>query len=461
VSGPLAVTATDTAADDGAPSEVTTADASRLGHRRMLRSAFATAVLQVVSNGLGFVIAVLLARLLGQGNYGTYTFALAWASFLAIPALVGFDQFLVRGIALYEVRHEWPLMKGLLRRANQIVLLTSVSIAIVGCAVSLLWLSGSLQGSFCVAMVLVPVTALTFLRQGAMRAFGRVVSGQFPEYIVAPLLILTFVGILALMGGGALTSVSALGAYVVGTAVAFVVGAVLLRRALPAELRPERPAYATREWVWASVPIMFINGVWMTNRYVGVIVLGTLDSAQATGVYGVVEKGAALIVLVHFAVNMPLAPAIARLHAQGDYVGLEHTSERMARAATLVSLPVCLAFAVFPGIYLSIFGPGFQTGAAAMTILALAQLVNAATGPAGNVLIMTGNERPAMWATAGGLLVNLVLGIALVPLLGITGSAIAFASSLIFWNLTMVVLGRTRVGVNVTAFRRLSVARSK
>jgi O-antigen/teichoic acid export membrane protein len=427
----------------------------------MLRSAGATAVLQAVSNALGFAIAVVLARLLGRGDYGTYAFVLAWASFLAIPALVGFDQFLVRGIALYQVSGEWDLLRGLLRRANQTVVATSVAIGLVGCAIAALHLTGPLRSCVYAGMALVPLTALTFLRQGTMRALGRVVAGQFPEYLVAPLVTLLLVVLLAAVRRNLLTSTTAMTAYVAGTGAAFCIGAVMLRRSLPPVLHSTNATFRTRQWVFAAFPIMLINGLWTINRYVGIIVLGMLRGTTITGVYNVVEKGAALIVLVHFAVNMPLAPAIARLHAQGDRAGVEAACEHMARVATIASLPVSLALAVFPGVYLGIFGSGFQAGAAAMTILALAQLVNAATGPASNVLIMTGNERPAMWATVAGLVVNAILGVVLVPVIGITGSAVAFASSLIVWNVSMVILGRVRVGVNVTAFRRLSTARAR
>jgi O-antigen/teichoic acid export membrane protein len=434
--------------------------ASRMLFKRMLTSAFGTAILQAISNGLSFATAVLLARVLGTHGYGLYAFAFAWASFLIIPALAGFDQFLVRGIARYDVQKNFSHMKGLIRRANQIVLITSTSLAGIGCLVSLALLSPSLRAPFCVAMLLLPLTSLTLLRQGAMQAIGKVVIGQFPEYIIGPLLILAGLGLLVWIGGGILTPATALGVYAAGTGIAFVVGAILLWRALPVALHSVPPNFATRKWIKASLPIMMINGVWTANRYLGIIILGTLAGTNQTGVYNAVERGAAVILLVHLAVNMPLAPAIARLHAQHNLAGLERATEHMARTATLVSIPICTAFAIFPGLYLSLFGPGFGVGATAMSILALAQLVNAATGPSGNVLIMTGNERPAMWATAAGLLVNLILGVALVPSLGITGSAIAFASSIVFWNVTLTVLARRRVGANVTALWFLSLAQT-
>jgi O-antigen/teichoic acid export membrane protein len=443
---------------DGAIS--TTVASARPPIRKMLVSASATAILQGASGLMTFVLAVLLARFLGSRGYGLYALAFAWSTLLTVPAILGLNTFLVRGIAVYEVQKRWSLMKGLLYRTNQLVLLTSTTIAACGIVVALAWLSPSYRDPFCVAMLLVPLTALTLLRQGAMQAFGRVVSGQLPEYLIRPLLIIMGVLALELIGHGALTPTSALGANVTGVAIAFAVGAVLLRRALPASLRKVRPEFATREWLRASLPMMLIAGVWMANNNITTLMVGTLDGPRAAGVYSVVQKGAEVIVILLYATNMPLAPAVARLHARGDQAGLEHTTERMARATLFVSAPVALAFMIFPHIYLDLFGASFQAGATALIILAFGQLVNAAAGPSGNVLIMTGKERIAVRGVAAGLLANIVLAVVLVPPLGVTGGAIAFASSLVLWNTVLVVLARRLVGVNVTAFHRLAITQS-
>jgi O-antigen/teichoic acid export membrane protein len=423
--------------------------------RRLLVSASGTVILQGASGAMAFVVAVLLARFLGSVGYGRYALAIACASFLLTPAILGLNTFLVRGIAVYEVEDQWPLMKGLLFRTNQLVLLTSTMIAVCGTVVALTWFSPSFRGPFCVAMLAVPLTALTLLRQGAMQAFGRVVKGQLPEYLIRPLVII--VGVVALELVGRLTPKTALGANVTGVAVAFLIGALLLRRALPTALRSVRPEFLTREWLRASLPMMLIAGVWMANNYATTLLVGALDGSRAAGVYSVVQKAAEVIVLVLAAINMPLAPAIARLHARKDRQGLEHTTEHMARATLLVSTPIAAAFMVFPHVYLDLFGASFQTGATALMVLALGQLVNAMAGPAGNVLLMTGQERIAVRGVAAGLVANVVLAVVLVPPLGVTGGAIAFASSLVLWNTALVVLARRLVGINVTAFRRLSL----
>jgi O-antigen/teichoic acid export membrane protein len=418
--------------------------------RRMLLSASGSAILQGLSNLIGFGLTVLLARFLGSAGYGSYALAFAWSMFLLIPAILGLNTFLVRGIAVYEVQERWSLMKGLLFRTNQLVLFTSTTIAVGGTIIAVTLLSPSFRGPFCVAMLLVPLTALTLLRQGAMQAFGRVVVGQVPEYLIRPLLIV--VGVVTLELAGALTPTTALVANVVGVAVACLVGALLLRRALPTALRAVRPTYVTFEWLRASLPMMLISGVTMANGYAAILVVGSLDGTRDAGIYSVVQKGAELIVILLMAANMPLAPAIARLHAHGDRHGLEHATERVARATLLVSAPVAIAFMIFPGIYLSLFGPSFATGATALMIVAVGQLVNAMAGPSGNLLIMTGEERVAVRAVAVGLVANVVLAVLLVPSLGVTGAAVAYASSLILWNIILVVLARRRLGVNVTAF---------
>jgi O-antigen/teichoic acid export membrane protein len=427
--------------------------------RPMLMRASVTVVLQGFSLLTGFATTIVLAHLLGGVGYGRYAYALAWAGLLTTPAILGLDRFLVRSMAVYEVESRWEFVKGLVKRTNELVLGASTTIAAIGCLIAVFALHGPLRWTFCVGMLLIPPTALTLLRQGAMQAIGRVVSGQLPEFLIRPVLVLGGVLALDLAGHSALTSTTAMAVNVGAVAVAFAVGAVMLSRALPGTLKSVRPKYETRAWMSASLPMMWFAAVWFSNKYVATLVVGTIDGPRAAGVYSAVEKGAELIVLVLVAANMPLAPVIARMYANKDKAGLQHAIERVSQATLLASAPIGAAFAIFPGIYLGVFGGSFRSGATALTILAIAQVVNAAAGPAGNVLIMTGYERAAVGGVAVGLLANLVLGVLLVPPLGVTGGAIASGSSLILWNGILVLRARKCVEVNVTAFPWLGIGR--
>lgn len=426
---------------------------------RLLRSASGTAALQAFSTLAAFVTSLLLARFLGATEYGRYAFAFAWAGLLGAFVTLGFDRYLVRGIATFEVKADWGFSRGLLRRTNQLVGAASVACAAIALAVGLATLPPSLQLPFAIAMALVPLTALTLVRQGAMQAFGHVVVGQMPEYLLRPLLII--LGVLLLhLPGDALSASSALAVNVLAVATAFVVGALLLRARLPETIAAARPAYTTATWLRASLPMMAISGIWIVNNYVGTLVAGTFEGASAAGVFSLVQSGSAVIVIFLVATNMPLAPVIARLHASEDPVALERTTERVAQIGLAASLPVCIALAIFPGTFLSLFGPGFGSGATALTVVALCQIVNAASGPAGNVLIMTRHEGRAFWGIAAGATANLLLGLSLVPLMGVTGAGIALGLSIVLWNVLLVLIARRDLGVNVTAFGALALRRA-
>lgn len=429
--------------------------------RRMLFGASATAILQGASSAISFLVAVLLARLLGSTGYGAYAFALAWVSVLTIPAGLGLYRFVVQGVAIYETNERWDLLKGLLLRANTLVLTVSSVIATLGCAVALTTLAPSLRWVFAIGMLLIPINALVILRQGAMQALGRIITAQIPEYLIRPIILLGGVGFLAFAGRQYLTPIAAMVVNVSAVTVAFVVGLISLRRALPSQVHDATPRYHTREWVTAALPMMLIAGIWQLNGYVSTIIVGSLGGPQEAGIYSAVEKGGEIIVLLLLAANMPFAPAIARMRAKGDLSGLEHAAERIAQATLIAAIPIAAFFVIVPGAYLSIFGSSFVSGSTALRILALAQLFNAAAGPVGSVLIMTGHQRAASWGVGAGLLTTVIVSIALVPLLGVTGAAIGDAASFIVWNATLIVMCRRLVVVNATAFGRFSMTAAR
>src|SRR6266481_524489 len=98
--------------------------------RRILRSRFVRSTAGVLALKVGFVgfsfpLSVALARLLGAVEYGAYTYAFAWMVLLAVPAILGMDQLIVRDVAAYHLKSDWASLKTLLKKANQAVFTAS------------------------------------------------------------------------------------------------------------------------------------------------------------------------------------------------------------------------------------------------------------------------------------------------------------------------------------------------
>jgi O-antigen/teichoic acid export membrane protein len=426
---------------------------------QLVRGTGGTLGLKIAFSALSFAASVLLARMLGAAGFGAFAFALATVGLLSVLARMGLDVLLVREVAAYRARSDWGLMHGLLRRANQTVL--AVSLALVAAAAAISWaLEGrvdpGMQAAFRAALILLPLLGLVRLRQTALQGLQQVVVGQAPELLILPALF--FAGIVAarLVPGGALTAPGAVGLNFLASAVAFLVGAGLLRRGLPREAREAAPEYRTAEWLRGALPLLFMAGMGILNDRIALLLLGAMKGAEAVGVYSVVSRGAELIPFLLVAVNQPLAPTIAGLYAKRDMRRLQQVMTRSAQGVLLVSLPVGLGLIAFGGWFLRIFGEEFTAGRAALAVLSTGQLVNVATGSVGVLLIMTGHERAAARGIAIVVALNLVLGAVLIPGWGVLGAAVAGAAAIALNNVLLVIWAYRRIGIHATAFGRIS-----
>jgi O-antigen/teichoic acid export membrane protein len=397
---------------------------------------------------LNFALVLLLSRSLGVAGFGAYASAYAWASVLAVVAVLGLTSLVIRHTAAYHLSESWGLIRGLLRRTNQAVAASAAATVTVAAGVGAVIYRGhpNLLHPFLIGLALVPLFALTSLRQAAMQGLGRVVLGRVPETILAPGLFIGLTGTAVVMGAR-FTPALATAFQVAATLTGFAVGALLLRRILPGPIRHAAPRYDTASWRRSALPLLVLNLVMAANAQVGTIMLGAFSNARDAGVFNVAFRVTIFISFVMLAATYPLGPTVARLQAAGERLRVERTVVRAARLVLLVSLPVAVVLVLFATPILSIFGNGFGGGATAVRIMAIGDLVNVLTGFGGLVLVMSGRESDLARGVAFGAVLNVGLAAALIPTLGVDGAAIAMAASLAVSNIVMNWFAWRRLGV--------------
>jgi O-antigen/teichoic acid export membrane protein len=94
---------------------------------------------------------------------------------------------------------------------------------------------------------------------------------------------------------------------------------------------------------------------------------------------------------------------------------------------------------VFAKELLAIFGSGFTDGTTVTVVLALAQLVNSATGPCGYMLLMSGRHSLQSINNVAALVVNIALNLWLIPRYGIVGAAVSWAVVIGGFNIVRVI----------------------
>jgi O-antigen/teichoic acid export membrane protein len=421
--------------------------------------------LRIAFSGLSFLVTVLLARLLGTAGFGAYSYAFAWIVLLGIPAILGSDQLLVREVAVHHAKSDWGLMRGLLRRANGAVLLVSLGLALLAAALAWAlrgrWPSPIMLPTFWVALILLPLVTLTRVRQGAMQGLHRVALGAMPEQLIQPALLVGLLSMAYLFWRQRLTAPLAMGLNVGAAAVAFAVGAVLLYRTLPLPVKEAAPVYRDMAWARSALPLVFIASMGVLFGQADTLILGAIKGAQAVGVYSVAHKGAEFITFALVVQNAAFASTAASLYAARDFERLQRLVTRLARWTLLACLPLAIVMIGFGYWFLLYcYGPQFTQARTALAILSFGQLVSVGIGSVGVLLVMTGHERDCATGIAAGAVANILLNLLLVPRWGTEGAAVAYAGSMILWNVLMAVLLYRKVGLHSTPLGTLTFRRS-
>lgn len=422
----------------------------------LIRGAAGTLVVRGAGVAIGFVTALVLARLLGAADYGVLAWAFATLTLVQFVSVLGLNTLVLRDAAAFRATEAWGALRGLVRRSAQIVLGMSAAVLLVAAALRVaLQLLGLEQPSraFWIVLLGLPAVVLLPLRQALVQAFGRVVASQVPDLVIRPLL---FLG-LALAWwatAGDLSSGTAAALYVAALIGAVAVLEVLARWTLPPAVKTAAATYDTRRWLRAMPPLLAVSAWFVVMSQADVVIVGAWRGAEDSGIYSVANRCAALLGMAAIAINTPLAPLVASLYTVSELDRLRAAVTRAARAAVAVTAVGGIVLAVGADWFLSWFGPAFRDGDTALRMLCLGNIAAIPAGTATLILLMTGRHRAAVGGLCAGVVANLLLNLTLIPFWGLTGAAVAFIAGMLVASVWLVVRVWRELAVDATVLGR-------
>ncbi|MFI9653000.1 oligosaccharide flippase family protein [Guyparkeria halopsychrophila] len=417
---------------------------------QLLRGGMGVGALKVLSLPLMLLATILLARSLGPEGFGQYAFVIALITTLSIPLAPALMQLTTRETAGMHQAGDDGRIRALLQWANRHVLLGSVLVTIVVGGAALWFAEWQVDDRWTLllaGLIALPLLGLNAVRAGILAGLRRVVQGQFPDLFVRPLVLLVVAG--SLLVAGSLNPLTAVVAFLVGLAMAFAVGVVLLKRTFPESegASPARDAALNRQWLHAWMPFTVLVAASTLSTQSGILLLGWLSTDDQVAAMQVAERGAMLVALSLTVVNLVIGPHITQVHRSGDPLRLQALSRHSARMALVVALPIALPLIFFGGPILSVvFGAQYaEIATLPLAILAVGQLINVGFGSVGMLLTMSGFEHDTLLGQVVALLVSGVAAAILIPSLGAVGAALATAIGLIVWNVVLAVLVTRRL----------------
>ncbi len=425
----------------------------------MLWGASVAFVIQVLGAGTSFVLQVLLGRWMGPSGYGTYVVTISWAGLAAVGCCLGLPTMLLRFVAAYRANGDDARLRGVLRMSFALAAVVSLAVAAAGTFVFAAFLLDGVEVSFAVLVGLwmVPVLSIMRLQQEAIRAFRLMALAYGPSLFWRPVAAIAGTAIFVGLGhhlnavAALLIALGGLTLVVAGQSVRFV---AFVRE----EVASVRPVFETRMWIRVALPLLLIASFLIILSETDIVMVGALVGSREAGLYAAASKTASLVAFVLIAVNAIAAPMISAQHVNDEHVEMQNLVSRAARWIFFPSLAICLFLAVLSKPVLELFGSEFDAARWELVVLLAGQLVNAAAGSVGFLMILTGHQREAAWVYGWVAVAHIALNIIGILLFGAIGAAIATAFSFAVWNIWLYVLVVKRLDIHASVFSRSSAA---
>jgi O-antigen/teichoic acid export membrane protein len=429
---------------------------ARDGAGKAGRMALIAFMIRIVSAAIAFVSQIILARLMGEHEYGIFVFVWVLVILIGNLSCLGFHSAQIRFLPQFEADRDVERMRGLAVTARIFAMLSATTVAIIGYIA--LQVFGSYIESYYVvplfiALFILPMIALGDTMEGTARANSWAVVALSPTYIVRPMLILLFM-LVAVWAGEPQTAQTAMVASLAATYVTSVGQLFNIRWRLKRryEHGPIHVEFGT--WLKMALPIFLIEGFSFLLTNSDTVVTGLFLSPSEVGIYFAASKTIVLVQFVFFSVKAASAPRFSALYAAGDHAELARFAGQTVRWAFWPALGVGLLALLAGNYLLSMFGPGFTAGYLVMVILFIGILAKCSVGPGEVLLAMAGQQTLCMKLYAGALASNIVLNVVLVPLYGIEGAAFAAAGAMFVEATLLHIAVRRKLSIVLFAFAR-------
>lgn len=392
--------------------------------------------------GLGYVFKVYLARVLGPEALGIYALGMTIIGFLGILNTLGLPDSAVRFVALYTASKRLESLRSLLWNSSWMLLISGFIFSVV-----VVELGPRVATHFYHSAPLVrylPLFALIMVLGALNTFFSKVLAGYkevglgtvITKFVASPLTMVLAIVLISLGGGlwGYMV------AQIIGAAVVMVLLISWVWRLTPAvarapdvkELWIEREVWGFSAGIFALSFMNFLIG--QSDR----VALGIFRGVREVGIYAVAAAVVAYEPIILNSVNQIFAPVIADIHTRGEFLVLRRLFQTLTKWMLALTLPMAIVVITFARPTMRIFGRDFEAAWPVLIIGTCGQLINCAVGSVGNLLLMSGNQRRLIRVQGVMAVVMVVLSMALVPLWGVVGAAVAAAATTAggnLWNL--------------------------
>jgi O-antigen/teichoic acid export membrane protein len=420
---------------------------------------------RAIAMAANFVVQVLTVRYLTQTDYGAFAYALSFVDLGQSIATFGLDRTITRFLSIDDEHRRFDRLFGTLAFVAAAVGGLGLAVVLVVDGIQAMVPGGLIDDAqastlLVILIILAPIQAVDSILTGVLSVFASPRSIFVRRFVLAPGLKLAVVGLLVLGRAGVdFLAWGYVAAGLLGVIVYLGLLARLFRaRGLWERLRPRDLDIPVREILLFTIPLLTTDLVYIVLNTSDAILLGLFRGTADVAAFRVVLPAAGLNQLVFSSFTLLFVPAAARLFARNDRPGVQDLYWQTAVWMAVISFPLfALTFSLAGDLTRALYGERYDGSALYLAMLSLGFYFNTALGFNGLTLRVYGALRSIVLVNVAAAVLNLVLNLALIPLLGPLGAAIGTTTTLIVHNVLKQVALRIRTGMSLFEPRYLRV----
>ncbi len=407
--------------------------------------------IRILSAAIAYISQVVLARWIGEFDYGIFVAVWVAAVILGGIACLGFQTGIIRFISEYRTSNDEEHLRGAITGSLIWAIMAATLIASTGSLVLYLY-PGIFENYFIIpiylAAVCLPMLALQEVQDGIARAHNWPGAALIPTFIVRPILIM-IVMILAIRSGFEANAQTAMASAIFATYIASVGQAIWVLSKLKKVVPSGPKKYSPVQWLAITAPIFLIEGFYNLLTNIDILFVSHYMQPEKVAVYFAAAKTLALVHFVYFAVKAAAAHRFSTYRSSGNHDRYEQFILETVHWTFWPSLGLAI-FMFFAGKYfLMLFGSTFSEGESVIWILTIGIIARATVGPAESVLTMSGKQQACALVYAMTLAFNLVLNWKLIPIFGLNGAAMATSGAMVFEAFALYAAARRTLDLHI------------
>ena len=383
-------------------------------------------LLQTVGKGIGFLLTLVLARILQASEFGVFAYGKNLILLIAPLATLGYVVAATRFLPDYLTQNKFGEAKGFTRHTLLIVFFSGFTLAATTSIILQIY-PDIVEYSYLAALNAIlpstPFYALLFVLVSLGRSYGLTMLAYAPLLILQPLahLVLFF---FAVMLGVTANGLTASLTFTIATTLICLGAMPWLRYSIPQSVLAARCIWVHRDWLEFSLPTAISLAASSFMIRSPTLVLGIFSSNAEVGRFVVVLALAQVLAIARDAIAGALAPEIMRRLSEKDATGLRDVLRRGFLFSFGVTFCGALCLWVLGDFVLAALGPSFVSSQLLLLIMIVDQLIQASSLLLSTFLSVAERPRVNVIILSASALVCIILSTGLAAYFGAEGAAL-------------------------------------